>query len=625
MPSDDARGSDAAQRRHACGVSAWARHWRRVSGPLREGWRISDDAPLMRERARLVARNVQAAAWSYVLVVVLLVASMSRTAAFDSMLVWGAVAVAVALLVERVMRRLPEREIEARRQGHVLMLCTGTLGLVSGLVAIPLALSGSEGAILFAAVVLAGVCAGELAYMGSFYPAFMAFVVPQVLPLIGLFFWLGEPGYFVALGWAALFYIGCLGLFGLFAQDVILQGIRLRFENLALIDRLQRESEALAHAREVAEEANRAKSRFLAAASHDLRQPLHALGLFLETLSHAALPPRETDIVGHARSASGAAHQMLNTLLDFSRLDAGVIPVQPRAFALDSLLAKLRHEFEPLAQAKGLRYRAPPTRLTASADPALVELIARNLIANAIRYTDYGGLLVGARLRGGCVLLEVWDTVMGIAPEHHAEIFREFQQLGNPERDRRKGLGLGLAIVEGLCNTMGTHVELRSEVGRGSMFRLTLPCGERGQLEPVPVVVPATPARLQGARVLMVDYDATVRLAVCELLADWGCACVAVDTLDEAQVAAQQGAPDLLIVDYRLRGEQTGAHVISALRQVFGRDLPAIIVTGDTAPTRLREAQAVDAVLLHKPLQAQALLRSMNALLARRLQGQAAG
>jgi signal transduction histidine kinase len=587
-------------------------HWSRIWSPLREGWRFQEE-PVLREQVKLIARNIQAAAWGYVLGVILLVVGVSDTAQIDGMVIWGVVAMSTSVVVQRAIRSLPLRDWSARRQGWMLMFYNATLGLVSGAVVLPLTASGSIDALLFAAVVVSGLCAGELAFAGSLFPAFMAYVVPQTLPLVWTFFAYNGEFSFMQMGWAGVFYVGCIGLFGIFTQDVILQGIRLRFENLALIERLQRDSQELTRARAEAEDANRAKSRFLAAASHDLRQPLHALGLFLETLSRATLPPRETDILGHARTASGAAHQMLNTLLDFSRLEAGVLQAQARAFELQPLLAKLESELGPLAEAKGLAYRSRATPLAAQADPALVELIMRNLVSNAIRYTPYGGVLVGARARAGCVVIEVWDTGVGIAPENQAEIFREFRQLGNPERDHCKGLGLGLAIVEGLCNAMGTHVELSSVPGRGSMFRLTLPSARAAAPEqPTPL---ARLENLAGKRILTVDDDESVRRAVQGLLADWGCACEAVESLAEAQAAARRARPDLLIVDYRLRGEQTGAHVIAALRQLCGRGLPAVIVTGDTAPARLREAQAAAAVLLHKPLDPAVLRHTLCGLL----------
>ncbi len=596
-------------------------HWTRIWSPLREGWRFQEE-PVLREQVKLIARNIQAAAWGYVLAAILLVVGVSETAQIDNMIIWGVVAISAAVITQRAIRSIPLRNWSARRQGWMLMFHTAVLGMVSGAVVWPLTASGSIDAMLFAAVVVSGLCAGELAFAGGFFPAFMAYVIPQTLPLIWTFFSHGSEYTFVQMGWAGVFYVSCIALFGIFTQDVILQGIRLRFENLSLIERLQQDSQELSRARAEAEEANRAKSRFLAAASHDLRQPLHALGLFLETLSRASLPPRETDILGYARSASGAAHQMLNTLLDFSRLEAGVIKANVRSFELQPLLLKLEQELGPVAEAKGLVYRTHPTQLIVHADAALVELILRNLISNAIRYTDYGGILVGARLRAGCVHAEVWDTGVGIAPENQAEIFREFRQLGNPERDHRKGLGLGLAIVEGLCNAMGTHVELSSVPGRGSMFRLALPRARAAEPE---VAVPAVRLEsLAGRRILTVDDDESVRLAVQGLLADWGCECVVVESLAEAQAAAQQAVPDLLIVDYRLRGEQTGAHVIAAMRQEFGRGLPAIIVTGDTAPARLREAQAAAAVLLHKPLDATVLRNTMCSLLEPCVQTQAA-
>ena len=225
----------------------------------------------------------------------------------------------------------------------------------------------------------------------------------------------------------------------------------------------------------VAERANAAKSKFLAAASHDLRQPIHAQGLFLGVLARSELTVYQRELLSSARAALEASGEMLNTLLDFSRIEAGVIKPQIRSFLLQPLLNKIENEFAPQADAKGLVYRTRETFLAVQSDPMLVELILRNLVSNAIRYTEHGGVLVGCRQRGNKVVLEVWDTGIGIEPTHQQEVFREFHQLGNPERDTRKGLGLGLAISDGLARALNHGLSLASKPGRGTVFRLTVP------------------------------------------------------------------------------------------------------------------------------------------------------
>lgn len=230
-----------------------------------------------------------------------------------------------------------------------------------------------------------------------------------------------------------------------------------------------------------AETANTAKSHFLAAASHDLRQPIHALGLFLGAMDRGNLNSLQQEILANADKSIHTCQEMLESLLNFSRIEANVIQATPENFALQPLLHKLHAEFCTAMTDTKLDLRLHDTSAWVRADPLLAELILRNLLANALRYTDKGGVLVGVRVHHSTqeAIVEVWDTGIGIAPEHQQVIFREFHQLGNPERDHRKGLGLGLAISEGLCQHLGGRISLRSHPGRGSVFRLHLPLGEK--------------------------------------------------------------------------------------------------------------------------------------------------
>jgi signal transduction histidine kinase len=365
-------------------------------------------------------------------------------------------------------------------------------------------------------------------------------------------------------------------------------------------ERKQNEAELLA-AKQAAEAASLSKSRFFAAASHDLRQPIHAQGLFLDILSRSGLNPQQQQSLDCAIAASQASAEMLNTMLDFSRIEAGVVQPHVVSFRLQPLLNKIEREFARQADAKGLVYRSRETALGADSDPALIELILRNLVSNAIRYTDAGGLLVACRKQHGQVLLEVWDTGIGIKAEHQREVFREFHQMGNPERDRRKGLGLGLSIVEGLARTLGHPLLLSSKPGRGSMFRLSLPLAT-GVCVNSTVVLAQHKEQLRNVRVLVVDDDEAVRIGTLHLLRDWGCVAEAAESIEEALVLASQHAPDVVVSDYRLREQRTGLQAIAALRSVFGQSLPALLITGDTAPDRLREALSGNIPLLHKPV-----------------------
>jgi CheY-like chemotaxis protein/anti-sigma regulatory factor (Ser/Thr protein kinase) len=249
-------------------------------------------------------------------------------------------------------------------------------------------------------------------------------------------------------------------------------------------------------------------------------------------------------------------------------------------------------------------------------DPVLVELILRNLVSNAVRYTERGGVLLACRRRGADVWLEVWDTGIGIEPHHRQAIFREFHQLGNSERDRRKGLGLGLAITEGLVRVLGHELTLLSTPGRGSVFRLRLPLAD------VPIIrddfVPHSEpvAGALSIRVLVIDDDETVRVGMQHLLRDWGCECETAETIEQALALARVNPPQLLISDFRLREQRTGAEAIAALRAEIGEHLPALLITGDTAPERLRAARASGVLLLHKPVSPSQLYQRMVSALA---------
>lgn len=386
------------------------------------------------------------------------------------------------------------------------------------------------------------------------------------------------------------------------------ESIELRFTNKDLYD--QAES-----SRQQALQANAAKSKFLAAASHDLRQPVHAQGLFLEVLGQTRVTPQQQEIIDSLRSATRATRDMLDSLLDFSRIEAGVIHPVKQNFPLQQLLHAIENDLAPVADAKKLAYRSRDTRVVAQSDPALVDLILRNLVSNAIRYTDHGGVLVACRQRGDKVLVEVCDTGIGIAPENQQDIFREFHQLGNPERDRRKGLGLGLAIVQGLTHTLGHRLTLFSKPGRGSVFRLELPLINNEQpfeLEP-PVAMFTTP--LKGYHALVIEDDDIVLQAMVSLLRSWGMTCDSAEGLKDALQLAGTRVPDVLVCDFRLREYNNGTEVIAAVRQALQLHIPALLITGDTSPDRLRAITGSGIPVLHKPLAPDELYAALSTLL----------
>ncbi|MGH8688538.1 MAG: ATP-binding protein [Burkholderiales bacterium] len=461
---------------------------------------------------------------------------------------------------------------------------------------------------LFAVMMMS---AGALFSFGVHVPTFLAFFlasgIPATLGLVAQ----GTPLHWELAAAITIFMFVVLRFVRAFSAS-FRRTQELRFENEALVGELTRQ-------RNAAEAANQAKSRFLAAASHDLRQPMHALSLYLGGLSGLALPAAARATLDNVARCADTMDTMFRALLDVSRLDAGAVQPEPQAFALAPLLERLRLEFEPQAHAKGLRLRVAPCSAAVFADPALVERIIRNLLSNAVRYTNRGRILVGCRRRAGSLRLEVLDTGVGIAPEHQRQVFEEFYQASNPERDRAKGIGLGLAIVERLARLMGTSVELASLPGRGSRFLLELP---RATLAaPAALARPEAPQAARhgfaGSLVAVIDDEESILRATRELLEQWECRVVTAASGRAAieQLSMSPRAPDAIVCDYRLRGEESGVAAIEALRAEFNEDIPALLITGDTGPERLRELEASGLRVLHKPVQGPALRDALRRLL----------
>ncbi len=376
----------------------------------------------------------------------------------------------------------------------------------------------------------------------------------------------------------------------------------------------------LAEARDRAEAANHAKTRFLAAASHDLRQPLHALGLFLDLLANKELTPPQRDLLDRARQSFQGTEELLSLLLDISRLEAGAVEPNVGPVDLPDLFERLEAQFALEAGNRGLRLRFHPLPENVVSDGVLLERVLRNLVTNALRYTEAGGVLIGGRRVGRFVRIEVWDTGSGIAPEQLGHIFEEFYQVGNPERDARRGLGLGLAIVNRVAQLLGHPVTVRSRVGRGSVFSISVPLAEEVVSETVKVPERAggpeagdALERLAGHRVAVVDDNPQALGALRHFLEALDIEAVAAET-GEALIEslAEGGAPDAIIADLRLRGGVDGTDVIAEVRRMYGRNLPGLLLTGDTAPERVRQAVDSGNDLLHKPVRPEALIEALT-------------
>lgn len=380
------------------------------------------------------------------------------------------------------------------------------------------------------------------------------------------------------------------------------------------ISERKRIAESLEKARWQADAANAAKSRFLAAASHDLRQPMQAMRLYLDVLAERIQQPQEQDIINKLQRTHADVGGMLDRLLDISQLDAGKVRVHPEMFDLSAVLRDLHELYESETATRGLSWRlhVPRDAVRIDSDPVLVKEVLSNLISNAIRYTQQGGILLSLRRRGDAVRIEVWDTGPGIDEQMHRDIFDEFIQLGNPERDRRKGVGLGLSIAGRLGRLLGGEVILKSRPGRGSLFFLSLPVQWHAQRANAPKKQGSQGAGawdFQGSCVFVIDDDPLMRDSLGMMLQLWRCEVMTFADADSALAALRDGAriPAAVIADYRLRDNLTGVDAIRAVHEQCGREVPALLLTGDTEPSRMQEASSAGFPLLHKPVPAQKL------------------
>jgi signal transduction histidine kinase/CheY-like chemotaxis protein len=373
----------------------------------------------------------------------------------------------------------------------------------------------------------------------------------------------------------------------------------------ALAANVNRTSEQLGCLYQKLELANLAKSRFLAAASHDLRQPLHALNLFLDQLRHERNQAERNQLLARIDTAVASMNELFNALLDISKLDAGVLAPSISDFPLDRLLKRIETTFTTAARDKGLRLRMVSSRAWVRSDFILLERILLNLVSNAVRYTERGGIVIGCRLRDGRLRIDVYDSGIGIPEDQRRNIFGEFYQLDGGKQECAGGLGLGLAIVDRLCGLLDHPIELSSRVGRGSRFSLSIPSVPAGA---APAEAPDTARALlvseRGKLIIVIDDNESVRESTCGVLQRWGCLVVTAHSEDAALIKlAELGKqPDLIISDYRLAHEKTGFELINRMRRACGAQIPAFLVSGDTTPERLREAHDSGYYLLHKPV-----------------------
>lgn len=565
--------------------------------------------PAQATRGRLMAGQVRLLyAQSPILLIGVLLLTVV-TAAFllkegmSKEIVWSWTAANLLLTCGRVVlillfRRRRSGDDGARSWAVAFMATAGLSGLLWGSLAIWALRSDEPGNVVYITTVLSAMASASLSSLSAWLPAYFAYLVGSLSLLITGLLTSDDP----TLAWLGML-IGFLLLahvfFAILTNRSIREGLALRDENADLLATAQ-------HQKAIAVQANEAKSRFLASASHDLRQPLHALDLFLGALDSKISEENPRALLAKARQSSRALGDLLNALLDISRIDTGGVEVRLQEFPVATVLDELAMEFSASARDKGLVLEVISCSCYVRSDPVLLLRLLRNFVDNAVRYTIEGRILIGCRRTGACLRIEIHDTGPGIPPDASDEIFEEFHQLGNENRNRDQGLGLGLAIVHRLGQILGHPVGLRSRPGRGACFSVTVPRLVRtGPAHAARANRPGGEGELAGRFVLVIDDDEAVREAMNVLFRGWDCETLATrdlaQTIDEFEQQAYP-PPDLIVCDYRLPGGSDGLAVIEHLRRRFGRTIPAILVTGDLAPEIAAGAGKVGCCLLTKPV-----------------------
>jgi len=483
---------------------------------------------------------------------------------------------------------------------RLLTVSSGTMATVMGMSVLLFLDFSNQTHVLLVTLFLVGPIFGSTLFAAAYFPIHLFWCFGTMIPLVVCFIFSGVTD-FIILGFALLLMaIPSALILGWMLAGEFKRGLRSHFENIRLIDELRHEKLRV-------ENISHDKSRFLTAVSHDLRQPLHALDLFHASLKSKLEQEDQKKLLGLACQSSRALGEMLGELMDIARFDAGKIRPELQMIPLVPLLKECADEMQLMAVEKRLklRVRLPRKACVVNSDPVLLKRILRNLLSNAIRHSESGGVLLGTRMRDSCVHIEVHDTGLGIAEAQLPHIFDEFYQIDNPERDREKGLGLGLAIVRRVAEVLNHHIHVRSQQGRGSCFSVIAPLGAAVGLCLQEVVQPEVDANVAGLFVFVVDDDRAILQGMRELLLGWGCEVLLAESEVDlfGKLTAHEYPPaDVLISDYRLRHGHTGLDVARAVQAHFSSEIPTLIISGDVNPEVQAEVRAAGCYWQEKPV-----------------------
>jgi two-component system, sensor histidine kinase len=469
-------------------------------------------------------------------------------------------------------------------------------GMLWGALVVLFVQPGDLGGLLLVFLLITGMTAGSLVPLSSFIPAYFGYSVFAMVPL-ALVLIAQHRADMLIVGYLALGFLTINLGYSFVVRRGLTDSIQLRFQNLDLLQDLERQ-------KATTEKASADKSRFLAATSHDLRQPLHAMSLYLGALSTQLEKPDQRELLGKGMQACDALNGLLTALMDVSRLDAGEVGIERKPVDVGVLLEGIAGEFRPPAERKGLDLRVRGGNVEADTDPLMFSRLIRNLVDNACAHSHATRVELSAEEMEGKVVVRVCDNGVGIPPAQQEAVFSEFYQLNNAERDRAKGLGLGLSIVKRLAGLLNHELRLESESGQGCCFDLTLPKALM-RLAPEAHVPPEAFEGISGRFVVLVDDEVSVRDAMRVLLRQWGCELLVaegVDSLRRELHALDYARPDIVVTDYRLRNNTTGLDVVETVHSHFDADIPAVIVSGDTDIEVRRRVEECGCHLLHKPV-----------------------
>ena len=558
------------------------------------------DTPIHREQVRALFQQSPFLFFGIIFVMVVVAAFFWERAERDVLLIWLAANVALTLarvvLVKSFQRQQPQGH-NMQRWGLTFALSSTVSGMLWGSIAILFLQTSETETVLLVAIVLTGMAAGSLVPLSAFIPAYYGFTLCALSPLAYVLL-INESDVLVFIGSLVLAFIVVNLGYSFVVNRNLAESIRLRFENLDLLESLRQQ-------KELAEKANADKSRFLAATSHDLRQPLHALDLYLGALANLIDADEQQQLLHKSRQASTALNSLLTALMDISRLDAGDVVVERKPTNIKSLLDAIADEFRDQAQQLGIEIDVDAPAVFADTDPLMLSRMLRNLLNNACAHSGANRITLRAQTNKNTVCVSVCDDGAGIPTDQQQHVFSEFYQLNNPERDREKGLGLGLAIVKRLADLLQHALKLESAPEKGCCFHLELPLVD-GVQETVVSEVETADGDISGSFIVLVDDEVGVRDAMRTLLRQWGCELLLTDSVQALQdelLALDYPRPDIIIADYRLRDNTTGIDAVQVVHDRFDSAIPAVIISGDTDRSVQRQTDKHGCLLLHKPVQ----------------------